>query len=314
VRETVLPVAIATSAIADQKILGMKNICKSLEKEMRITTLLVVSLACLFAPARASAPAPHVVPVKVGLVLIGVTQGGFAVGADGSSLNADGRVSQEKRLFQAGKQSLLALAGSVSIQDPIGKRVREEINIGHVAGAWLAAHPDVDLPTADREVNAAVAAAVNKFLSTRAAGTESGAFKFGIVAAGFLDGKPAIIATRYFMPGAKRKTVRSERTSEPAKPGDMWIFGSSSVPMDLLTGKPNASEKFKADPAVRKFRSSYNTSLVEQDYLSLFDHILRAAESDQGRKLDGRRAIVAPPNRFATLTAKEGFSWSTVPN
>jgi hypothetical protein len=281
---------------------------------MRTTTLLVVSLACLFAPARDSAPAPHVVPAKVGLVLIGVTQGGFAVGSDGSSLNADGRVSQEQRLFQAGKQSVLALAGSVSIQDPIGKRAREEVNIGRVAGAWLAAHPDVDLPTAEREVNAAVAAAVNKFLSARTAGAEGGAFKFAIVATGFLDGKPAVIATRYFMPGAKGKTVRSERTSAPAKAGDMWIFGSSSVPMHLLTGKPNTLEKFKADPAVRKFLSSSNTSLVEQDYLSLFDHILRAAESDQGRKLDGRRAIVAPPNRFATLTAKDGFAWSTVPN
>jgi hypothetical protein len=280
---------------------------------MRKTTLLLVFLAWLFAPARDTEPAPHVVPAKVGLVLIGVTQGGFALAADGSSLNADGRVSQEQRLFQAGKQSVLAIAGSVSIQDPTGKRVREEVNIGRIAGAWLAAHPGVDTQTADHEINSAVAAAVNKFLSSRSPGAESGAFKFGIVAAGFLDGKPAVIATRYFMPGVKGKPVRSERTSAPAKAGDMWIFGSSSVPAVLLTGKPNTLEKFKADPVVKKFRSSSNTGLVTDDYLSLFDHILRAAESDQGRKLDGRRAIVAPPNRFATLTAKDGFAWSTVP-
>lgn len=281
---------------------------------MRMTTLLLVFLAWLAAPARDSARAPHVVPAKVGLVLIGATQGGFAVAADGSSLNADGRVSQEQRLFQAGKQGVLALAGSVSIQDPMGKRIREEVNIGRIASAWLAAHPDVDLQTADREINTAVAAALNKFLSTRPPGAGGGAFKFGVVAVGFVDGKPAVIVTRYFMPGVNRKTVRSERTSAPATAGDMWIFGSSSVPMELLTGKPNTLEKFKADPAVRKFRAASNASLVEQDYLGLFDHILRAAESDQGKKLDGRRAIVAPPNRFATLTAKDGFAWGTVPN
>ncbi len=281
---------------------------------MRNTTLLLIFFAGLLAHASESAPAPHLVPARVGLVLIGATPEGFALATDGSSLNADGRVSLEQKLFQAGKHGALALAGSVSIQDPIGRRIREEVNIARIAGAWLAAHPDVDIQTADREVNAAVAAAVNKFLSTRDPGAQRGVFKFGIVAAGFVDGKPAVIATRYFLPAAKGKAMRMERTSTPTKPGDMRIFGSSSVPMELLTGKSNTLKNLKTDPAVRKFRSSPNASLADQDYLTLFDHILRAAESAQGKKLDGKRAIVAPPNRFATITSKDGFASHTVPN
>ncbi|MGZ7073972.1 MAG: hypothetical protein ACXVKL_16145, partial [Candidatus Angelobacter sp.] len=58
----------------------------------------LIFLTCLVATARESAPAPHVVPAKVGLVLIAATRQGFALAADGSSLNADGRVSQEQRL------------------------------------------------------------------------------------------------------------------------------------------------------------------------------------------------------------------------
>lgn len=109
----------------------------------------IIFLASLLATATES-PAPHVVPAKVGLVLIAATRQGFALATDGSSLNADGRVSQEQRLFQAGKQGAIMIAGSVSTQDPIGKRVREEVNIGRIASRWLAAHPDADLQTADR--------------------------------------------------------------------------------------------------------------------------------------------------------------------
>jgi hypothetical protein len=280
-------------------------------EEMYKTILIFV--VCLLATARESVPAPHVVPAKVGLVLIGATtRQGFALATDGSSLNADGRVSQEQRLFQAGKHGAIMIAGSVSTQDPVTKRVREEVNVGRIVGPWLASHPDADVQTAEREVNAAIAAAMNKFLSTRSAGAESGAFKFGIIAAGSIDGKPTLIATRYFMPGPKGKAMRAERTSSVAQPGEIWIFSRSSVPLELLTGKSSTLEQFRGDPAVKKFRSSQNSSLAEQDYLALFDRILKASESDQGKKLDGKRAIVAPPNRFATVTSKDGFSWSTV--
>ena len=73
-------------------------------------------------------------------------------------------------------------------------------------------------------------------------------------------------------------------------------------------------EQFRGDAAVRKFRSSQTSGLAEQDYLTLFDRILKASESDQGKKLDGKRAVVAPPNRFATVTSKDGFTWSAAQN
>ncbi|HEV7522732.1 MAG TPA: hypothetical protein VGP89_16635 [Candidatus Angelobacter sp.] len=275
---------------------------------------LLISLVCLLATARESSPTPHVVPAKVGLVLIGATPQGFALAADGSSLNADGRVSQEQRLFQAGKNGAIVIAGSVSVQDPVTKRVREEVNIGRVTGQWLATHPDPDLQTADREINVAVAAAMNKFLTTRSLGAESGAFKFAIITAGSVDGKPTLIATRYFMPGTQRKAMRAEHTSSVAQPGEIWIYSRSSVPLELLAGKSKTLEQFRGDAAVRKFRSSQTSGLAEQDYLTLFDRILKASESDQGKKLDGKRAVVAPPNRFATVTSKNGFSWSTAQN
>jgi hypothetical protein len=272
----------------------------------------LIFLVCLLATAREGAATPHVVPIRVGLVLISATQQGFALATDGSSLNADGRVSQEQRLFQASKDGAVMIAGSVSIQDPVSKRVREEVNVGRIAGQWLAAHPDADLQTADREVNAAVAAAMNKFFSTRSSGAESGALKFAILAAGPVDGKPTLIATRYFIPGTKGKGMRTERTSSVAKPGEIWIYSRSSVPLELLSGKSNTLEQFRGDLAVKKFRSSQSSVLTEQDYLALFDRILKASESDQGKKLDGRRAIIAPPNRFATVTSTNGFAWSTV--
>ena len=274
--------------------------------------LLVAFLGCLLAAAPA-ATTPRVVPVKVGLVMIGATQEGFALAADGGSLNADGRVSQEQKLFQIGKQGALLLAGTVSIQDPVGRRVREEVNIARISGAWLAAHPDVDIQTADREINAAVATGLNKFFSTRNFASESGAFKFGIIVAGFVEGKPTVIATRYFMPGMKGKAMRTERNSAAATAGDMWIFSRSSVPLELIMEKSNRMAQFRADPAIKKVRAA-SPNLTLQDYVAFFDRALRASESDQGKKLDGQRAIVAPPNRFATVTPKDGFGWSTAPN
>ena len=281
-------------------------------EEMHKTLLIV--FVCVLATAGERFPAPHVVPARVGMVLIGATPQGFALATDGSSLNADGRVSQEHRLFQAGKHGAILIAGSVSTQDPVGGRVREEVNVGRIASQWLAAHPDSDFQTADRELNAVVTSAMNKFLFTRNAGKQSGAFRFGILAVGFVSGKPTLIFTRYFMPRATGKAMRIERTSAVAQPGEIWIYSQSSVPLRLLTGKSNTLEQFRSDQAIEKFRSSQSSDLAEQDYLALFDRILQASESDQGKELDGNRAIVAPPNRFATVTLEGGFSWSTVAN
>lgn len=270
---------------------------------------MLIFLFCLLAPAREGDSTPHIVPAKVGLVLIGTTQDGFVLATDGSSLNADGRVSQEQKLFQLGKNGALALSGTVSIQDPIGGRVREEVNVARIAAAWSAAHPEADVQTAEREINSEIAAALNKYLSTRDPGAERGRFKFGVIVAGFNDDKPVLAITKYFLPTIKGKPARTERTSAYTHSGDLWIFSNSSVPDEILAGKTNGLKAFKNEPAAEKFRSAPKAGLSEQEYVNLFDSILRAAESDEGKKLDGKRAIVASPNRFATVK-QDGFAWS----
>lgn len=274
---------------------------------MQKTAFLFVFVACLLSPAREAEPAPQRVPARVGLVLIASAQDGFALAVDGSSLNADGRVSQEQKLFQLGKQGALALAGAVSIQDPVGGRMRGEVNLARIAAAWVAAHPDADLESANREVNAAIAGELNKFLATRDPGAARGTFKFGVIAAGHGADQPLLITTRYFMPAAKGKPARAEQTSATTKPGDLRIFGSSAVPAEILSGKNAAFKAFRDDPSVAKLHSAQKASLTAHDYVGLFDAILQAAESAQGRKLDGKRAIVAGPNHFATLTSTAGY-------
>jgi hypothetical protein len=274
---------------------------------MRNTVLLLSALIGLVALASPLRTAPHIVPARVGLVLIGVAPDGIAVAADGSALNADGRVSQEQKLFPAGKQGAVAIAGTVSLQDPVGRRVRGEVNVARIAGVWLAAHADLDIKAADHDLNVAVATAVNQFFSTRDPGAQKGAFKFAIVSAGFLDDKPVVMVTRYFLPALKGKPMRTERTSTPAQPGEMWIFGNSVVPSSVLAEKSTVLAEVRKQPAVQKFRSTSSSNLAVQDYVNLFDQVLRAAESDQGKKVDGKRAIVAPPNRLGTLTLKDGF-------
>jgi len=270
--------------------------------------LFLLIFLCALVPAHEGPSLPRVVPAKVGLILIGTTENGFAIASDGSSLNADGRVSQEQKLFQLGKNSALALTGTVSIQDPIGARVRGEVNVARIAAAWVAAHESADFATANREVNAAIAAELNKFLASRPpGGANAGAFKFGVVAAGFSAGKPVLITTKYFMPLAKGKHARVEQTRAAPQPGDLWLFGSSAVPEEVLSGKSEAFSTFRGLPGPKEFRAIEKSRLTTHDYVGLFDAILQAAESNQGHKLDARRAIVAAPNSFATLTAESGY-------
>ena len=264
-------------------------------------------LACLLSPAREAASATHHVPARVGLVLIAAAQDGLALAADGSSINADGRISQEQKLFQLGKQGALALTGAVSIQDPVGGRVRGEINVARIAAAWLAAHGDAELETANREVNAAIAAELNKFLAARDPGAAAGMFKFGVIAAGYSAGKPSLIITSYFMPGTKGKPARAEQSSAAPAPGDLWIFGSSAAPAEILSGKNVAFNTFREEPGAAKFHSAQKASLTAHDYVGLFQAMLQAAQSAQGKKLDNKRAIVAAPNQFATLTPTAGY-------
>jgi hypothetical protein len=164
------------------------------------------------------------------------------------------------------------------------------VNVARIVSSWVAAHPDAELETANRELNAEIAKALNQFLSTRDPGAQRGIFKFGVIAAGFANGKPVLMTTRYFMPSVKGKPPRTEQASSLVQAGDLWVFGNSSAVGNGIKGGLSAKS-------------------AAQDYISFFDSVLKAAESEKGRKVDGKRAIVAPPNRFASITPN-GFAWS----
>src|SRR5258708_6273944 len=135
-----------------------------------------------------------------GLVLIAVAGDGLAVATDGSSFNADGTVSLADKLLAVGGRGALAFGGAVSIQDPIGRAVREEVNVSRLAASWLQAQPEIGIDAANRELNAAIASAVAKFFATRDPGPEANKHQFDVIFAGYIDGKPSILGTRYFLP------------------------------------------------------------------------------------------------------------------
>ena len=271
---------------------------------------LFVCFTFLFASARETTHSSAVFPGRDGLLLIASTSDGFALAADGSSNNADGTVSEARKIFPIGKHGALALAGTVSIQDPIYKPFRQEVNITGIAEIWLNSHPDVEIDTASREINALVTAALNKFFATRNPGADGGKYKFGVVIAGYMAGKPTLTVTRYFIPIGKGQSARTEKIPGAIFPGHLMIFGNARVQTELLTGKSDALKAFKAEPPVTQFRSSRPAGASAQEYASLFDVILRAAESDEGEKFAGGQSIIAPPNRIATVTMKDGFAWS----
>jgi len=267
-------------------------------------------LALLLASAQEAIHPPAVFPGRNGLVLVASANDGFVLAADGSSSNADGTVSEARKIFPVGRHGAIALVGTVSLQDPMGRPVREEVNITRIAEVWLNSHPDVEIDTASREINALVETALNKFFATRNPGLASGKYKFGAVFAGFIAGAPRLTATRYFIPAGKGLKARIERTSSAALHGRLMIFGSTRVYAELVAGKSSALTAFKAEPPVKQFRASRAASASVQEYASLFDVVLRAAESDEGKKFDGSKPIVASPNRIATVTMKDGFAWS----
>jgi hypothetical protein len=251
----------------------------------------------------------HMFPDRTGLVLIADIHEGFVVATDGAQFNADGTASEVQKLFQVGKYGAIALAGSVSIQDPIDRPVREEVNISRIAKAWLDSHSDAGLETANREINALVSQAVAKFFSTRNPAAQAGKYVFAIICLGFADGKPFTEGTRYSIPLSKGKPARAEKFSGNAGPGVIWGYGGGRVPAELTSGKSVALKEFKGEPSVKKFHSSAARDLSPQDFINLFDTILRAAESEEGKKFNHGSSIIAPPNRFATISEKDGFAW-----
>src|SRR5258708_1790140 len=89
-----------------------------------------------FAIAAAALAQTHVTPGRVGMVMIANAGDGFALAADGASTNADGTLSTVQKLLPAGKNGAVLFAGAVSIQDPVGRPVREEVNVVPMASRW----------------------------------------------------------------------------------------------------------------------------------------------------------------------------------
>ncbi|MBZ5520870.1 MAG: hypothetical protein LAP21_01295 [Acidobacteriia bacterium] len=251
----------------------------------------------------------HVVIGHGGLVLLAGTQEGFVLAADGSSFNADGTVSLADKLLAVGKRGALLLGGTVAIQDPVGRPVRQEVNVSRLAAAWLQSHPDIEIDAASRDLNTLITDTLARFYATRDPGADADKYKFEVILAGFVGGQPSITRTRYFIPQAKGGKVRTENVATAVKPGELLAFGPVRVKDELLRGKSGALKTFKAEAPVRKFRASAPGTLSPQDYIDLFDVILRAAESAEGKKLETTGAVVAPTNAFATVTAAEGFAW-----
>jgi hypothetical protein len=251
----------------------------------------------------------HVFPGHIGLVLIAATHDGFAVATDGSQFNADGTSSEVQKLFQVGKYGAIAFAGNVSIQDPVDRPVREEVNISRIAKTWLDSHPDAGLEMANSEINNLVAQTLAKFFSTRNPGAQAGKYAFTIICAGFSDGKALLAGTKYSMPLAQGKAARVEKLPANIKPGTIWGHGSGKVLEELISGKAPVLNEFKAEPSVKKFHSSAAQDLSPQDFINLFDTILRAADSEPGKKVDRSSPIIAPPNRLAMVFQKDGFVW-----
>jgi hypothetical protein len=245
-----------------------------------------------------------------GLVLLAGTPEGFALAADGSSFNADGTVSLADKLMAVGKRGALALGGTVAIQDPIGRAVRQEVNVSRFAAAWLQAHPDLEIEAASQQLNAAVEETLAKFFATRDPEAGAGKYQFELIFAGFSGGQAKVLRTRYYLPKAKGGKARTETIAVAVKPGQVLAFGPERVKEELLRGKSNALKAFKAEAPVKKFREPAAPGTFSlQDYIALFDVILRAAESEEGKKLEAAEGIVAPPNAFATVTAGEGMVW-----
>lgn len=269
--------------------------------------LVVLCLTAFYAQPRATAQA-HVFAGRTGLTLIALANDGFAIASDGAQLNADGTISEVQKIFPLGKSGAVVLAGKVSTQDPVTRPVREEFNASRIVELWLNAHPDASFEAASRDLSSLMSQAADRFFSRRNFGAEAGQYRFALLFANYADGRASLSGVRYFMPTTSGKPMRTEAISGLPRAGEVWMFGLVKTPQELLTGNAAVLSKYKADPAVRKSRSSKRDQLSAQEMLSAFDVLLRATESPEGRKFDPGKSVIAPPNRLATITLGDGFS------
>lgn len=256
----------------------------------------------------APAPQPHLYPGRTGLTLIALAKDGFALATDGAQFNADGTISEVQKIFPIGKTGAAVLAGQVSVQDPVTRPVREEFNAARITELWLNAHHDATFENASQELSALILKAGNRFFSTRNPGRAAGTYTFAVMFVNYADGKPTLLGARYFIPAAPRKPMRTVSISATPLSGDVWIFGLVKTSQKLLTGNSVALKKYQADPAMVKARAS-RSQVSAQDFLSAFDVALQATESPEGKTSDPGHAVIAPPNRLATITVNAGFSF-----
>lgn len=259
---------------------------------------------------QAHAQAPHLRQFggSTGLVLIASARDGLALATDGAQVNADGTISQAEKLFPVGKNGAVAIAGSVSIQDPVGRPVREELDLVGMVKGWIDSHPDASLRNAIREISELVSQKSAHFFSARVPGKQAGAFKFALIFVGYANEKPVITGTRYFAPSAKGKPPRTEPIKTAADPGTIFIFGPGAVATELLTGKSPALKKFKSSEAIKSYKSSSPQSLTADQLSAVLSSIIEATESREGKALS-HGGVVAPPNKAAIISKAQGFSW-----
>lgn len=274
---------------------------------MRKTILLAILLNSVALLAQTNKP--RVIPGRVGIVLIAASNDGFAVATDGAQFNADGTASEAQKLFQVGKLGAILFAGNVSIQDPVDRPVREEVNVARIAKGWLDSHPDATPETASSEINNLILQTLTKFFSARKPGRQAGAYLFRVISVGISGGKLQMTGQNYFMPSVQGKAPRTEKTSGSFKPGEFQGEGDGNIVAELLGGKSAAFKQFREAPAIKKFHATQPEHLSAEDFVDVFNVVLTAAESEQGKKFSHGASIVSPPNRFAIISSKDGFVW-----
>jgi hypothetical protein len=245
---------------------------------------------------------------KTGLVLVASGQDGLAIATDGAQVNADGTISQAEKLFPIGKEGAVAIAGIASIQDPVGRPVREELDVAAIVRTWTNSHQDASLDTGVRAITDAVSRESNRFFSARDPGKHAGEYRFALIFVGYRNDKRVITGTRYFAPAVKGKPLKTEPVTTTAEPGSLLVFGPGAVTNELLTGKSPALKKFKSSEPINHYRSSFPQSLSAEQFAQVLSTILEAAESPQGKALSHGSAV-APPNKAAVITQDQGFSW-----
>ncbi len=272
--------------------------------------LLLIFSCTLLAQPHPSASPDHLFPSRNGLALLYLAQDGFALAADGAQRNADGTLSQAQRIFQLGKTGAVVFAGKSSVQDPVGRKVREEFNPERITAVWLESHPDASIEQSTEQLGNLITTAANHYFPSRMSPRDAGQYRFAVVFVGYSDGKPFFRGTRYFLPSTAGKPMRAQTVPAALQLGELWGFGLLKAEQELRSGHGPYLKTYKEEPPVKTFRSADRASVSATDAVHYFRSVLEATESAEGKKLDPAPGLIGSPNRFATITQENGFSWN----